>query len=223
MRRFNVMKIVNGHLCHPFSMIVSGSSQSGKTEFIASLLRERSNLINKDINKIIWCYGIHTNKLIMLKQEFGKQIDIIAGIPNNLIDLLKKNSKHGVLVVFDDLVDSICNNKQIFDLFVKGVHHMNISVICVLQDFYASGNYRVSMIRNTNYMVIFPSPMDMALVDLIARKVLPRKQKLFFDVFNYATKAPYGYLLISGHPESDKDLRFRSDIFGEYQLIYGIE
>lgn len=214
------MRLVNGEICHPFSMIVTGSSMSGKTEFVVSLLRARKNLISSPINRIIWCYGQETEKLSHLKREFGRSIQIIPGIPENLVELLKKHAPNGVIVIFDDLVDSICNNKQVFDLFIKGVHHMNVSVICVLQDFYAAGNYRVSMIRNTNYLAIFPSPMDMALIDLISRKVLPRKQDQFYAMFKHAaTSVPYGYLFISGHPESDSTLRFRTDIFGEYQVV----
>lgn len=213
------MEVLSGEIFHPFSMIVTGASMSGKTEFITRLLKERHSLISAPINKIIWCYGQETKKLRLLQRDFAGFIEIIKGLPNNLLDKLKQESDNGVLLVLDDLVDTACNNKQVFDLFVKGVHHLNVSVICVLQDFYASGNYRVTMIRNTNYLVVFPSPMDMALTDLIARKLLPRKQGTFNDMFTHATKPPYGYLFISGHPRSDRRLRFRTDIFGKYQRI----
>ena len=214
-----VMEVINGQIFHPFSMIVTGASMSGKTEFIYKLLRERSTLISEPINSIVWCYGQETRSLRHLKREFAGVIQLIKGMPNNLIEILKKESHKGVILVLDDLVDTAVDNKQVFDLFIKGVHHLNVSVICVLQDFYASGNYRKTMIRNTNYLAVFSSPMDESVIDLIGRKVLPKQQNCFYEMFKHGISTPYGYIFISGHPLSNSKLRFRTDIFGSYQRI----
>lgn len=213
------METINGQIFHPFSMIVTGASMSGKTEFVCQLLRERQNLINQPIKSIVWCYGQETRNLSRLQREFGDSIKLIKGLPGNITDILKKEASKGVILILDDLVDTALCSKQIFDLFVKGVHHLNVSVVCVLQDFYASGSYRVTMVRNTNYLVVFPSPIDQSLIDLIGRKVLPKQQKTFNDMFQHGTKTPYGYIFISGHPLSDRKLRFRTNIFGSYQTI----
>jgi hypothetical protein len=40
---------------HPFSMVVSGPSVSGKTEWTRTLLL--SNLVRQPPERIIWCFG----------------------------------------------------------------------------------------------------------------------------------------------------------------------
>ena len=39
----------------PFSMSVSGPSQSGKTEFIVKLVQQRQNLFTSEFSRIIYC------------------------------------------------------------------------------------------------------------------------------------------------------------------------
>ena len=42
---------------HPFTCVVSGPTGSGKTEFVAKLIENISDMMVPVPKKILWCYG----------------------------------------------------------------------------------------------------------------------------------------------------------------------
>ena len=42
---------------HPFTCVVSGPTGSGKTEFVAKLIENISDMMIPVPEKIVWCYG----------------------------------------------------------------------------------------------------------------------------------------------------------------------
>ena len=213
-------KLLNGQFFHPFSMIVAGSSMSGKTEFTIQLLLHREQLINKPIDLVVWCYGQPTERLSSLKSLFGTRILLIQGLPKNLEEIIASRNVTNTIVVLDDLMDEVCDSNEIKYFFTRGVHHLNISIICIVQDIFYGGKFRKTLFRNSHYLVMFKSPMDLSLVDLVGRKLMPRRLADFQKLFERATKEPFSYLLIAGHPKTPAELRYRSDIFGDYQRIH---
>ncbi|GFY78924.1 uncharacterized protein TNIN_96301 [Trichonephila inaurata madagascariensis] len=65
------------NLKHPFSMMICGPSNSGKTFFVRRILETK--LIKPFPNKIIWCYGIY-QKLF----EKMSDIEFHEGIPSDV-------------------------------------------------------------------------------------------------------------------------------------------
>ncbi len=53
------VKIVTGStvLQHPFTCIVAGCTQSGKTVWVKTLLENAQTMISPSPQRIIWCYG----------------------------------------------------------------------------------------------------------------------------------------------------------------------
>ena len=217
-------KVLNGQLCHPFSMLVAGSSLSGKTSFVTNLIQNRESHIDQPIHRIYWCYGQYTKELQKLKSTVGEKLKLIEGLPDNLGDMVAENDSEiplNSIIVLDDLVHEVSNSEQVAKLFTQGVHHLNVSVICIIQDiFYSGGKFRKTLLRYAHYLSVFKSTMDMSLIDLIGRKVMPRQQKLFAQLFDNATKEPFSYLFISGHPKSPPELRFRCNLFGDWQRVF---
>ena len=71
------------------------------------------------------------------------------------IDLSKRN-----VPVFDDLMTEAKCDQRIADLFTKGSHHRNISVVYLTQNLFPQGKACKDIILNTQYMVLFNNPMD---------------------------------------------------------------
>ena len=102
----------------PFGMIISGSSNSGKSELVYRLLEHRDELFAPPPKAVLFCYGEFHEKLPMLE---AKGIIIHEGMPSDLI--LNKMPKP-FLLVLDDLLYHI-NEKTISELFTKKAHHRN--------------------------------------------------------------------------------------------------
>ena len=108
------------------------------------------------------------------------------------------------------------------NLFAKGCHHRNLSVIFILQNelFILQKELR-DMSLNSHYLVVFKSPRDSSQVNHLARQMFPGHVKYMQEAFEDATKRPYGYLFCDLKPETPTDVRLRTNIFpGETQYAY---
>ena len=111
---------------HPFSMMVTGPSGSGKSEWTRILLL--SSLVQLPPERILWCFG----QWQPLYEDLQKRILCIEfrrGIPDYLnnsqfIDPSKRN-----LIIFDELMTEAKYDKRIADLYTKSSHHRNISIV----------------------------------------------------------------------------------------------
>lgn len=116
------------------------------------------------------------------------------------------------LVILDDQMNSAMNNRNIQDLFTKGVHHRSISAILVTQDLFPTEKFARTIRRNANYMLIFKSPTFRSQVNTFGVQLFPDKKGFLTSAYCKATEKPYTYLFINLHPNCPDMLRIRSGI-----------
>ena len=197
-----VVKLTNMTFKHPFSMVVSGPSGSGKSVWTKKLLL--SSLIQPSPEPIIWCYGQP------LYDNIRKRIprtEFVNCIPDHLNDQLYINVGKRDLLVFDDLMTEAKCDQRIADLFTKGSHHRNISVVYLTQNLFPQGKVCRDNILNTQYMVLFNNPIERQQVATLARRIYPSTSATFMKRFERATSYSYGHLVIdlkSDTPEKDR-------------------
>jgi signal recognition particle GTPase len=105
---------------HPFTLI-SGSSGSGKTVFCTKLIKYLKDLCTvAKFSAIVWCYSEEAS----VPTDF-KSVEFRVGVPE-----FQNEKGEPRLVVLNDLINS-AYSKQVCDLFTKGSHHRNISVILI--------------------------------------------------------------------------------------------
>lgn len=189
---------------HPFSMIVSGPSGSGKTTFLKKLLEQIDNLISGPITKILWCYAEKAS-IPTIQSEI---ITFHKGIPD-AIDNIENES---MLIILDDLM-SEAYNSQITELFTKGSHHRNISVILVTQNLFFQGKHTRTISLNSKYLVVFKNPRDQLQFQYLAKQIYPENSRDLLRVYKEITSQPHNYLLIDLTQAMNERLRFRTNIF----------
>ena len=109
-------------LQHPFTCIVAGCTQSGKTVWVKTLLENAQKIISPPVQRIIWCYGQwQPSYFDMLRTIPG--IEFNKGIPEdiNKVDYLDISQRN--LIVLDDFMAQSSKDKRIAHLFTKGSHH----------------------------------------------------------------------------------------------------
>lgn len=199
---------------HPFSLILSGPSNSGKTWIVARLLQWRHLMIKPNIDEILWYHGQKQDFHDTLRFEHPG-IRIIQGKP----DSNDINEKINTLVVIDDLMDSM--DTAMSQLFSKKSHHCNISVIFISQNLFVhtSGN-RTSNISG-QYNLIMKCVRDKVQIRTLQSQ-MDIKNDFLKRVYNHATSDPHGYLLVCCDKYTDNFLRFRKNIFpdDEDNLVY---
>lgn len=187
---------------HPFTAIIAGPTSCGKSNFIKNFLKEKNELITMHVEEIIYCIpeGQHPD----LEMPFTK---IYEGIPNvsSFADLKPR------LVILDDLMNEADGN--VVDLFTKGSHHYNLSVIFVTQNIFNQGKGRRDISLNAHYIVCFKNPRDRQQILHLSKQIYPENPKYIQEAYNDAAARPYGYLLFDLRQATPDIIRFRTNIF----------
>jgi len=91
---------------HPFSMLVVGPTQSGKTYFVEQMLTSPHRMYfppKKEV-RVSWFYNQWQPRYKKLKKTMGHQITFEQGLPDWSEDLREINPKIHHVLVFDDLM-----------------------------------------------------------------------------------------------------------------------
>lgn len=98
----------DARLQHPFSLVVSGPSNCGKTFFVKSVLENVSSVVSHKIDNIVYIYSCWQN----LYNELLKICDInfINGLPDTLCDDTLLPPEKNNLLIIDDLMNDASNN-----------------------------------------------------------------------------------------------------------------
>ena len=167
---------------------------------------------------IIWCYGMYQPAYDEMLRSIPN-ITFVEGVPGDLDTLMKPSVRN--LVVIDDLMHELSNDQRMTNLFTKGCHHRNLSVIFILQNMFHRGKELRDMSLNSHYLVVFKSPRDSSQVNHLARQMFPGHVKYMQEAFEVAKKRPCGYLFSDPKRETPADFRLRKNIFpGESQYAY---
>ena len=195
---------------HPFTMIVSGPSNAGKSCFVEKIFRNRKKMIKPEPSRIIWHYGQWQGMYDTMKGvEFKK------GPPSDE-DIQSYNDS---LLIIDDLMTECSTLSS--NIFTKYSHHLKISVIYILQNLFVQSKNQRSISLNTGHIVLFKNPRDSSQVMYLARQVSPYNPNICVEAFLEATKKSHGYLLFDFLQDTADSHRMRSNIFpGESDDIY---
>ena len=206
-------------LQHPFTCVIAGPTQCGKTVFLEKLLTYAKELIKDPPEHILWFYGEYQPLYTKLAKTLGDNIQFIEGVPQSFDDTL--NIARRNLIILDDLMNETANDKKISSLFTKGSHHKNLSVILVTQNLFNQGRESRTISLNSHYLILFKNPRDAAQISYLARQMFPEKPKYLQEAYKDATHTPYGYLFIDLKGNTLETFRLRTQIFpGETQYVY---
>ena len=191
-------------LQHPFTAIVSGPTGSGKTVFTLNFIKHSRLLVEPEPEDIVWCYGIYQHAFDGVPQN----VKFVQGLP----DMDAFTGERRTLVIIDDLMHEA--NEGVSQIFTKGSHHKNLSVLFLTQNLFFNSKHARTMSLNAQYMVIFKNPRDAAQISHLGRQMFPSRNgsKFLSEAFVDATSRPYGYLFINLKADTDERLRVRTNI-----------
>ena len=207
----NVLISTYAVLQHPFTCIVAGCRQSGKTVWVKTLLENAQKTISLPPQHIIWCYGQwQPSYFDMMKTMPGIEFD--QGIPEDIDEPDYWDVSQRNLIVLDDLMAQSGKDKRIADLFTKGSHYRNLSVIYIVQNVFHQGKEMRNISLNAHYIVLFKSPRDRQQIYILARQVNPGRVQEFMKSYEKATSRAHGYLMLDLKPTTDDEERLKTNI-----------
>ena len=205
-------------LLHPFTALVTGMTGSGKTVWVQKLLEHAGQVIQPPPQRIVWSYSQWQPAYDqMLKNIPG--IEFVKGIPHDLDEDWYFNSKINNLMVIDDQMTETSNDKRILNLFTKGSHHRNLSVIFLLQNVYFQGKIMRTLSLNAAYLVLFKNPRDKLQMMTLGKQMYPGKTEQFLQKYEAAVQRPYGYLFVDLKPNTADECRLRTNVLPDDALL----
>ena len=189
----------------PANFYISGQSQSGKSYLVRRLLRHLKELFYPVPTKVIYRYGEY-------QKEFDELhgVDFIEGFPTDLTQLTQGHEQ--TLLILDDLMGECSGDQRVSDLFTRGSHHKGVSVLYLTQNLFPPGKLSRTISLNSHYFIVFKNPRDSLGIATLAKQMFPRRSQYLMESFHDATKKPYSYLLIDCHPQTQEELRLRTNI-----------
>lgn len=200
---------------HPFTAMICGPTSCGKTQFVKKCVQNLNYVCDTRFDRILFYYA----EWQPAYAELGAGVEFKEGLPQS-VDYSSDHDK-AKLVIVDDLMRESSNNVMV-DLFTKGSHHKNVSVMYITQNMFHQGSGQRDISLNTNYLVLFKNPRDRAQVQHLARQVYPENPKFLQEIYFDATSRPYGYLLLDLKQTTPENCRFRTGIFPDdlYHYVY---
>ncbi|KAL9962026.1 hypothetical protein ACROYT_G031085 [Oculina patagonica] len=175
------------HLGHPFTCMVAGMTGSGKTLWVKSLLQQAHKTIHPPPERIVWCYSQWQpaySELLMTMPgiEFSKGIPEILE-QDYFFDVNKRN-----LIVIDDQMIEAGSDNRVVNLFTKGLHHRNLSVIYIVQNlFHQEATQEQKQISTAGDLPRVPTPLQESPVTRPAAPVQTPNQQV---ITSMATSTP---------------------------------
>lgn len=189
---------------HPFTCLIAGPTQSGKTHFTFDLIENLKDMVEPKPEKVIWFYGEY--------QEKFKFLPSFVELREGLESMYQLENLERKLIIIDDLMQEAGNAEDVCNLFTKGSHHRNMSVILIVQNLFHQGKIMRTISLNTHYMILFKNPRDSGQIRFLAGQLFPGKTKFLVDAYKQATSRPHGYLLLDFTQGTSDDRRVLSDV-----------
>jgi len=111
-------------------------------------------------------------------------------------------------------MDSAYSTK-VSQLFTKGSHHRNISLVLITQNFFYQGPFARGSSLNSEYIVVLSNPRDKTQIVSLARQVYPENFSSFHKTYLDVSKDPHTYLLLDLTQWINDLLRLRTKTFPE--------
>lgn len=216
---------------HPFTCIVTGPSQSGKSTFVKNLIINKSKYIKEKFDYIYIFIGTEPDKNVELKhiadkipsamifnckpifQEGAKNADkYFRSFLESVIEVKEKNAK-GCLI-FDDLMSEMGDTNFIVDIFTKYSSHSNLSCILITQNIFHKGknaSQNITLYRNTHVLVLFQSFLDGTTLNNISSRLFSKSKETKFMLQDIQKQ--YRYVVIRGDFNTPEKIRISSDYF----------
>lgn len=192
--------------------MIAGPTSSGKTWFTKNFLKHLDVMSDVHFTRILFYYS----EWQPAYKDLGSVVEFHEGLPKHAD---YSDDVQPKLLILDDLMRE-ANGNTVANLFTKGSHHRNLSIIFITQNLFHQGQREISL--NSNYIVVFKNPRDRSQIRYLARQIYPECPQFLQESYLDATRKPHSYLLLDLRQDTPENCRLRTCIFpfDEHQFVY---
>ena len=204
----------------PTTILICGSTQSGKTHFTKRLLQNADGMFSSPVDKIIYAYSEYQPMFTEMMEDIPRLI-LHQGLPSREdIEHYTEGVNH-TIVVLDDLMLQVAQSQDCVHLFTVTSHHRNVTTVMLSQNLYPPGKYARTISLNCLNVILFKNYRDSRQIITFGSQILPGYVSYFKAAYEAATHPNFGYLHVCLEPTQNKEYQLRSSILpGEDMVIY---
>jgi hypothetical protein len=116
-----------------------------------------------------------------------KNVSFVKSVPD-----FENPENVSTVIVLDDLMDTAYSTK-VSELFTKGSHHLNISLLLITQNLFYQGQSSRTISLNSKCITVFKNPRDKTRIVYLARQVYPENTSSFHKAYLEACEDPHSY------------------------------
>ena len=205
---------------HPYGILIIGGSGSGKTNELLNLINNQPDidkiyLYAKDPYEAKYKFLINKRESTGLKhlndlKAFIEYSNDMQYVYKN-IDEYSVDKEHKILIVFDDMIADMINNKKlnsiVTELFIRG-RKLNISLVFITQSYFKVPK---DVRLNSTHFFIMKIPNKRELQQIALNHSSDINSKDFIKIYKKCTAEPYSFLVNDAMLASDNPLRFRKN------------
>ena len=207
---------------HPYRLLIVGGSGSGKTMVLLNLINNRPDidkiyLYAKDLYEAKYQYLIKKREKVGL-DHFDDPKDFIE-YSNDMHDVYKniedynQRKKRKVLIIFDDMIADMINNKKlnpvVTELVIRG-RKLNISTVFINQSYFKVPK---DVRLNSTHFFIMKISNKRELQQIALNHSSDIDFKDLMKIYKKCTKEPYSFLVNDTTRQSSDPLIFRHNLF----------
>jgi len=185
-----IVKTGDLYLNTPFRMTVSGSSGTGKTQWIQRFIRHHEQIVGFHFDTVLFIYGEYQPLFNVIKQEHPEILWCEGFCHETILDKLHPNTENKLMII-DDLLNEITKDKLLEAFYIKKSHHWNVSIIITTQHLHDK-HLRLIHLNTTDY-ILFKSVRDITPIRVLGLQMYPTKWRQFIEIYTHATR--YVFLL----------------------------
>lgn len=198
----------------PFNMVVAGPSQVGKSTFVRSLLAARKvGAIEPQPDRIKYVYG-------EVPPNLGPELRVECYKGWSADHTEDMDPSVNNVIILDDVANDCKDDAALSNLFTRGGHHRNISIILVTQNYFFPGKCAVDIRRNTHYLVLFACKQDRKHIASFMQRILPTKWRSGLTAYEDATSKRHGHLLVDMSTQCPDEYMLRANTLNEFPHVY---
>ena len=127
---------------HPCSLLISGTTGSGKTHFTKNLVEYKG--IAGPITRIF--LFLPRIEPVEIAAPTGQELFLMEGLPTqNWVDITFKSGPGNALIIIDDQWSRCIDSKVIEFLLTFGRRHLGLSLIFITQNFYEKSKISITL------------------------------------------------------------------------------
>ena len=208
---------------HPYRILIIGGSGSGKTNALLNLINNQPDidkiyLYAKDLYETKNHYSINKREKVGLNhfddpKAFMEYSNDMQDVYKNIEDY-NQIKKRKILIVFDDMIADIINNKKlnpvVTELFIRG-RKLNISIVFITQSYFKVPK---DVRLNSTHFFILKIPHKKGLQQIALNHSSVINFKDFIKIYRKYAKVPHYFLVNDTTSPTDDPLSFRKNLLG---------